>query len=116
MTSNVANGFYASSKPVLAFIVFLLIWQCGAPIIGIPSYVLPLPLEIVARFAETWPTQLQALLMTGFTTVTGLVLALLIGVPLALTVIYVPPLRQIIMPALAASNSIPKLAVAPLFV
>jgi NitT/TauT family transport system permease protein len=50
------------------------------------------------------------------TTLVGLVLALVFGVLLALVVVYVPVLRSIVMPLLAAFNSIPKIAVAPLFV
>jgi NitT/TauT family transport system permease protein len=46
----------------------------------------------------------------------GLVLALLIGVLLALAVIYIRPLQAIVLPALAAFNGIPKIAIAPLFV
>ncbi len=41
---------------------------------------------------------------------------LVVGVLLALLVIYIPLLRSMIMPALAAFNSIPKIAIAPLFV
>jgi NitT/TauT family transport system permease protein len=68
------------------------------------------------RFAETFQVQMQGLAMTAFTTLAGLALALVTGVLLALLVIYVPLLRSLIMPLLAAFNSIPKIAIAPLFV
>src|SRR5262249_50592224 len=45
-----------------------------------------------------------------------LAMAVVAGVLMALAVIYVPVLRTLIMPLLAAFNSIPKIAVAPLFV
>jgi NitT/TauT family transport system permease protein len=54
--------------------------------------------------------------MTALTTTIGLALALVFGVLLALAVVYVPVLRSIVMPLLAAFNSIPKIAIAPLFV
>jgi NitT/TauT family transport system permease protein len=44
------------------------------------------------------------------------VLALLGGVLLALAVIYIRPLKAIVLPTLAAFNGIPKIAIAPLFV
>jgi NitT/TauT family transport system permease protein len=106
----------AIAKPVLACVIFLAAWQFGAPRLGIPSYVLPLPTAIAARFAETFRVQMEGLAMTGLTTLLGLALALVFGVLLALVVIYLPALRSVIMPFLAAFNSIPKIAIAPLFV
>ena len=46
----------------------------------------------------------------------GLSIALVVGVLLALAVVYVEALKSIVMPFLAAFNSIPKIAIAPLFV
>jgi NitT/TauT family transport system permease protein len=106
----------SAAKPAAGFLALLLLWQWGAPAAGIPRYVLPLPTAIAARFAETFAVQLAGLAATGFTTVVGLALALVLGVLMALSVIYVPVLRALIMPLLAAFNSIPKIAVAPLFV
>ncbi len=105
-----------SLRPVLAFAALLLIWQFGAPLAGIPSYVLPLPSAIAERFAETASVQFQGLAMTALTTLVGLAMALVSGVLLALAVVYVPSLRSVVMPLLAAFNSIPKIAIAPLFV
>ncbi|WP_170984358.1 ABC transporter permease [Rhodoligotrophos defluvii] len=101
---------------MLAFAALLLIWQFGAPLAGIPSYVLPLPSAIAERFAETASVQFQGLAMTALTTLVGLAMALVSGVLLALAVVYVPSLRSVVMPLLAAFNSIPKIAIAPLFV
>ena len=103
-------------RPAAAFLALILIWQFGAPLAGIPNYVLPLPTQIAARFMGTASAQLHALAMTALTTTIGLVLALVFGVLLALAVVYVPVLRSIVMPLLAAFNSIPKIAIAPLFV
>ena len=106
----------ARLRPLLFLAILLLAWEIGVPLLGIPGYVLPLPSAIATRFAETASIQLHGLAMTGMTTLVGLVLALVFGVLLALLVIYVPVLRSIVMPLLAAFNSIPKIAVAPLFV
>lgn len=109
--------FLASlAKPAAGFLALLLLWQWGAPLAGIPRYVLPLPTAIAARFVETVAVQFAGIAATGLTTVLGLALALVMGVLMALAVIYVPLLRSLIMPLLAAFNSIPKIAVAPLFV
>jgi NitT/TauT family transport system permease protein len=113
---TIAPSLAGFLRPAAAFILMILIWQFGAPLAGIPAYVLPLPTEIAARFMETATAQLHGLAMTALTTLIGLALALVFGVLLALAVVYVPVLRSIVMPLLAAFNSIPKIAVAPLFV
>jgi NitT/TauT family transport system permease protein len=103
-------------KSILSFAVLIMIWQFGAPLAKIPSYVLPLPSSIIIRFTETFTVQMQCLAMTAFTTLCGLTVALVFGVLLALMVIYVPLLRSLVLPLLAAFNSIPKIAIAPLLV
>jgi NitT/TauT family transport system permease protein len=116
MNSHRFKQLINATKPMLGFVVLIVIWQFGAPLAKIPDYVLPLPSSIATRFAETFQVQLQGLAMTAFTTLAGLALALVCGVLLALLVIYIPLLRSLIMPLLAAFNSIPKIAIAPLFV
>jgi len=111
-----ANSFVYFAKSVLSFAVLILIWQFAVPLTNIPSYALPLPSAIASRFIETFAVQMSCLSMTAFTTLFGLAMALVFGVLLALTVIYVPLLRAVVLPLLAAFNSIPKIAIAPLFI
>ncbi len=96
--------------------VLLLAWEYGAPLAGIPGYILPVPSEIAARFWQTLAVQAHHIGVTAARTTIGLLLALVVGVLLALAVIYIRPLKAILMPLLAAFNSIPKIAIAPLFV
>ena len=110
------NGFASFVKSVASFAALVLVWQFCAPLLKIPSYILPLPSSIAARFAETFGVQMSSLAMTAFTTLSGLALALVSGILLALLVIYIPLLRTLVLPLLAAFNSIPKIAIAPLFV
>lgn len=103
-------------KITAVLIALLLVWQIGAPLAHIPDYVLPLPGEIAAKFVQTLPLQLGNLAATAFTTLLGLALGLAVGLALAVTVLYVRGLRAIVLPALAAFNGIPKIAIAPLLV
>jgi len=111
-----SDNILSFAKSILSFTALIMIWQFGAPLAEIPSYVLPLPSSIAQRFIETFSVQMQSLSMTAFTTLFGLALALVFGVLLALAVIYVPLQRSLVLPLLAAFNSIPKIAIAPLFV
>jgi NitT/TauT family transport system permease protein len=91
-------------------------WEYGVPGAGVPEYVLPLPSVIGATFWRSLPAQMEHLGATAATTLAGLALALVIGIALALVTVYVKRLNALIVPALAAFNGIPKVAVAPLFV
>jgi NitT/TauT family transport system permease protein len=95
---------------------FLAIWQYGVPAAHLPGYILPVPSAIAVRLWQTLPVQVYHLSATATTTVIGLALALVVGVLLALTIVYVEPLRTVVLPVLAGFNSIPKLAIAPLFI
>ena len=103
-------------RSLTAVVVFLLAWQFLVPLVNIPDYVLPLPSVIANRFAETFMLQVASLAITAMTTLAGLAIALVVGVLLALLVVYVEGVKSVIMPFLAAFNSIPKIAIAPLFV
>jgi NitT/TauT family transport system permease protein len=103
-------------EAAVGFGLLLAVWEFGAGRARIPDYILPLPSVIVVKFWQTLAIQAHHLSVTALTTVAGLALALVAGVLLALAVIYVRPLRAIVLPVLAAFNSIPKIAIAPLFV
>ncbi|MBV9522515.1 MAG: ABC transporter permease, partial [Alphaproteobacteria bacterium] len=105
-----------SGKPIAGFLLLILAWQYGAGFLQVPAYILPLPSTIAARFWETRSLQLHHLGYTAFTTSIGLAAALILGVALALCVIYVKAVEVMVLPLLAAFNSIPKIAIAPLFV
>ncbi len=105
-----------AGEAVVGFAVILGVWQFGAGWIHMPEYILPVPSVIVRRFWQTFFVQLHHLGVTAATTTLGLAMALVVGVLLALAVIYIRLVKSIVLPALAAFNSIPKIAIAPLFV
>jgi NitT/TauT family transport system permease protein len=104
------------AKPLLFLVGLIAVWQYGISFTSVPSYVLPLPSDIFARFVDTFAVQLHHLGFTAMTTLIGLTIALGFGVLLALLVIYVPAIKGIVLPFLAAFNGIPKIAIAPLFI
>ena len=116
LPERIKAEFANIAKPVVAFAALILLWQAAVGPLGIPAYVLPLPFDIAVRFWDTFQVQLSNLGFTAASTVIGLALAVAIGVLLALVVIFVDGLRSTVIPMLAAMNSIPKVAIAPLFI
>ncbi|HEY7821026.1 MAG TPA: ABC transporter permease [Vicinamibacteria bacterium] len=100
----------------VAIAAALLAWEAGLGLTGIPEYLLPRPSAIASKWWETFPVQMEHLAMTASTTLAGLALGLAVGVAIGLAVVYVRPLQALVLPAFAAFNGIPKMAVAPLLV
>jgi NitT/TauT family transport system permease protein len=103
-----------SLYPVAGLVIILVVWQIYTSWSGISRIVLPSPVDIgLVSFQrydlllkETWPTLIETIL--GFT------LALLIGIPLAVCVANSRLLNLAIYPILVATQSVPKVAIAPI--
>jgi NitT/TauT family transport system permease protein len=104
------------AKFVFGFAILLALWQISAQLADVPEYILPLPTQIADVFVRTFSSQIYHLAATALATVAGLGLALLVGVFLALALVYFTSAKGVVLTVLAAFNSIPKIAVAPLFV
>jgi NitT/TauT family transport system permease protein len=100
--------------PVIGLAAILALWQAYTQISGISRIVLPSPLDILQAsiqhfdilLKETWPTLVESALGFG--------LALLIGIPLAVCVANSRVLNLTLYPILVATQSVPKVAIAPI--
>jgi NitT/TauT family transport system permease protein len=102
--------------PTLALFVALLIaWQAAGPLFGIRAYLLPSPVSVLhATFDFTIPWHVHI----GITTMEilgGFVLAGAVGVALGMAVAWSPAIARALVPFLVFVNTLPKVAVAPLF-
>jgi NitT/TauT family transport system permease protein len=97
------------------FAVLLLAWQLAGPVFGIREYLLPGPVSVArAALSRTipWPTHLT---ITTLEILGGFALAGLAGVLLGVAVAWSPVAARALMPFLVFVNTLPKVAVAPLF-
>lgn len=99
---------------VLALTVVL--WELGVWMFKPSPMILPAPSAILAAFLETPGIFLRHLGFTLGMTCLGFALAVILGVLLAALIVYSPFVERTIYTLLVALNSIPKVALAPLFV
>jgi NitT/TauT family transport system permease protein len=100
--------------PLIGFTLILAIWQTYVELFDVSKLVLPSPLDILQvswqrydlLLQETWPTVLES--------VYGFALALVIGIPMAVCVANSRVLNLSLYPILIATQSVPKVAVAPI--
>jgi NitT/TauT family transport system permease protein len=97
-------------------IATLVVWEVVVVGFRVPEYLLPPPTGILAALGEEWRYLALHTGVTVFEILWGFVLSILVGIPLAVAVVASPLLERSIYPLLVASQSIPKIAIAPLLI
>ncbi len=104
---------------LLQFIGFLLLWQIIIVLFNIKEYIIPSPLAVFSALfnpevaaAYLWGKQISATLTE---IACGFVVSAFLGILIAVIISWSSLLRSIVMPLLVFFNSIPKIAMAPLF-
>ncbi len=100
--------------PLIGFAVIIVLWQGYVDVAHVSKIVLPSPMDILHAswqrsdllVRETVPTMLESLY--------GFALAIVIGIPLAVCVVSSRVLNLTMYPILIATQSVPKVAVAPI--
>lgn len=102
--------------PLLAIAGILILWQSVVTLFGVPTYIAPSPLEVVAAFGKNasilwlnfWPTLFEALL--------GFVLGNAIAIMLAVWFVHNQTAEKAFYPIAVFVNTIPIIALAPILV
>jgi NitT/TauT family transport system permease protein len=102
--------------PIIGLIAAVALWWAATVVFGIESYLLPTPGDVVAKFLEQPGYLLKETGTSLLETIEGFLLAIAIGVPIALVIVRSVVLERLVYPLLLMVNSIPKVAVAPLLV
>jgi NitT/TauT family transport system permease protein len=102
--------------PVATVAVLLVIWQVAVKLFGVPEYIMPTPTAVAAALAEN----IDVILSNSVTTLIefwgGFALGTLVGLLLAIVMTLVPQIRTSVYPLVIASQTIPKIAIAPLVI
>jgi NitT/TauT family transport system permease protein len=101
---------------VLVLALTLVLWEVSVRYFQASPLILPAPSAIMAAFWETPYLFIRHLGFTLAVTAAGFVLAVGLGIILAVGIVYSPFLERTVYTLLVALNSIPKVALAPLFV
>ena len=106
------------SKPPawLVLVGLLALWQVAVWIFKPPPFLLPDPISIAFALVQSPGAYLLHAYYTTANTLIGFGLSVLIGFALALGIVYSQFLEATIYTTLVAINSMPKVALAPLFV
>lgn len=102
------------SPALWTLIVILILWELAVRITQVPIYILPAPSAIVEEMIAYWPRLMVNGAVTLSEVLIGFCFAILVGVPLAVLITYSRFAERAIYPIIVASQTIPKVAIAPL--
>lgn len=103
--------------PTAILLLLIIIgWAVSVRVFDIPRYVVPAPGEVFREMRESWDSLLEHSWVTLKEILLGFALSVIVGIPLAVVIVYSLFLERMLYPMLIASQAIPKIAVAPLFV
>lgn len=104
------------AAPVLSVVALVALWELVVRVFEVPPYLMPAPSGVVAAFGDEWRYLAGHTLVTLYEILAGFALAAAVGVPLAMLIVYSPVFERAVYPILVASQSIPKIAIAPLLI
>ena len=102
--------------PLAALVVGIVLWELVVKVMGIQTYILPAPSLVLWELVDQFGNIMEHSLVTGWEILLGFVLSIIVGIPLGLAIYYSKFLERIFYPFLVASQTIPKIAIAPLLV
>src|SRR5436305_12710540 len=111
---RVLNAGWLRLPFFLAFLVIL--WDGAIRLFQIPPYQVPAPMDVVVTLWQEWPKLLAEAWPTTVATLWGFLLSAAFGIPVAMLIAGSRTVESYVYPLLVFSQSIPKIAIAPLFV
>ena len=99
--------------PAVTLAGVLLAWEAATRVFRIPRFIMPAPSAI---FSEGWEWRYRFIghtWVTLYETLGGFALSMLVGVPLAVLIVYSPTLKSALYPLIVLAQSVPKIAIAP---
>ena len=102
--------------PLLGAVAFLLIWEMATDLGAIRPVLLPAPLAIIREIAGQPMWFAEQTVFTIGVALAGFALAVVLGVAFAVAIVEWPLLDRLLFPLFVALNSVPKVAIAPLFI
>ncbi len=103
-------------RPLIFLLLLFWLWDLAIRLFQIPPYQIPAPKAVVETLWAEWPSLLAEAWPTTVATVEGFLLSAVFGISIAVLIVASRTVESYVYPLLVFSQSIPKIAIAPLFV
>jgi NitT/TauT family transport system permease protein len=111
-----ATAFVYYLPSILVILGLLVLWQVVVMALGVKEYILPTPLAALRALSNSNYHWTANFLATLYSVLGAFVLSAVLGVLLAIVIVWNDMLLRTVMPVLILFNTLPKIALAPLFV
>lgn len=102
--------------PLIAFILFLSVWQLLPLLLGMPHYIFPKPTDVWNATINSWNILWEAVRITVLESVIGFFLSAIIGISVSVLLASSKILERSIYPYAIILQTIPVVAIAPIVV
>lgn len=116
MRPDVIERLRGAMPAWLAVISFFAVWEASVWFFGIREFLLPAPSVIWTQTLSIWPTVLNHTLATLWTVMLGFFVSVVISLPMAMAIAASPTISAALYPLLVVTQSIPKVALAPILI
>ncbi|MFQ6550215.1 ABC transporter permease [Aestuariibius sp. 2305UL40-4] len=100
--------------PLIAILVFLLLWEALVWLNDWPNYKMASPSDLLPAYTRYWELFLTMGWQTLWRTILGLILAVIVGTAIGMVMGFSRTMRDALYPLLVGFNAIPKATVVPI--
>jgi NitT/TauT family transport system permease protein len=115
-TGAVGKALQSYVYPAAAIVLLIGAWEAATDLLQIPDFLLPAPSNILREIIEKAPLFVEHGSVTLLEILLGFGVSVAVAVPLAVMITYFRTLERILYPLLVSSQTIPKVAIAPLLI
>jgi NitT/TauT family transport system permease protein len=116
MSDKVRDRLSGLGWVLAIFVAIAVVWEAAVKFFGIPLFILPPIEDVITEFFSSPMLFLRNAAFTVATAMGGFVIAIVVGLLLSVMIVSSRLLERIFMTLLAVIHSVPKVALAPLFV
>lgn len=114
---NAIVGWLSRNWHPLVFVVAVFaLWWIATALKWVQPFIIPSPADTWNAFADNFAYLMQHTWVTTYETVIGFIIAVVVGLFVAVVMVYSKGLEQTLYPVILFAQVIPKIAIAPLFV
>jgi len=102
--------------PIIFGVLLLIIWQVVVTAGGIEKYIMPAPTDVIKVLVTEFKTMIPHILATLYEGMVGFLIAIVLSIILAIIMDRFSLVKKALYPVLVISQTIPTVALAPLFI
>lgn len=105
-----------AARALIVVLILCAIWEAVCRLTGVRPYIFPSPLGVLHELVTEPGYLLENAVYTIWASLLGFGLSVVIGLAMAVGIVYSKLLDKTLLTTLVASNAVPKVAIAPLFI